>query len=121
MTAHPVVPVQATSGAVHATETESPSPALLVHGAPIADPGEALRNPHAAEINRLNTFLMQSFPREMARTNVQKPESPVDVAIRLLRGLTATGVYARCSTQYCNLPVDHDGEHGFVQFSPHAG
>lgn len=121
MTAFPVVPVQAVSGGVHDSTQESASAPLLVHGAPIADPGEALRNPYAAELNRLHTFLVTSFPREVGRTNVQKPESTVDIAMRLLRGLSTTGPYVRCSAEYCNLPVDHDGEHGFVHFSAHSG
>lgn len=112
------MPVQATSGLTHDTTMEGPSfpPDFIRQGAPIADPGEALRNPHAAEINRLNSFLMTSFPTEMNRTNRQAPESPVDVAIRLLQGLGATSAGPRCGQQYCNLPLNHDGDHGFVQY-----
>jgi hypothetical protein len=112
------VPLQVTSGATHDTSVEAPSTVapFMDHGAPIADPGTALRNPHAAEINRLNTFLMSRFPREIGRTNVAVAESPVDVAIRLLQGLGATGTGPRCPEQYCNLPVNHDGNHGYINY-----
>lgn len=113
------VPTQATSGAVHDTTAEG-SP-LATPSAPISDPGEALRNPHAGEVNRLNSFLMRSFPEAMGRTNRQAPESPVDVAIRLLSGLSATGVHPRCPAEYCNLPAQHDGEHGYVNYTPARG
>lgn len=116
MTASTSVPTQATSGMVLDTTQESAQ--ALVQGAPIADPGEALRNPHAAEINKLNTFLMQAFPAAMGRTNRQTPETPVDVAIRLLRGLGATGTHLRCTSEYCNLPRGHQGEHGVVNYTP---
>lgn len=112
------VPIQATSGATADTSTESPAvvPGFITHGAPIADPGEALRNPYAAEVNKLNSFLMTSFPGEMRRTNRQEFESPVDVAIRLLQGLGSTGAGPRCKQEYCNLPLNHDGDHGYVQY-----
>jgi hypothetical protein len=112
------VPLQATSGATYDTSVEAPSQAadFMTHGAPITDPGTALRNPYAAEVNRLNSFLMSAFPGEMNRTNVVGGESPVDVAIRLLQGLGSTGAGARCGTQYCNLPRNHDGQHGYVQY-----
>lgn len=113
------VPAQATSGYVQDTSEEVPTahPEFMRSGAPISDPGEALRNPYAAEMNRLQTFLMTSFPREMVRTNVVAAESPVDVAIRLLQGMGSTAIVARCESEYCNLPQNHDGDHGFVQYS----
>ncbi len=112
------VPVQATSGATADTSTESPAfvPGFMVSGAPITDPGEALRNPYAAEVNRLNGFLMQAFPAEMNRTNRPISETPVDAAIRLLVGLGATGTGPRCAVEYCNLAANHDSPHGFVQY-----
>lgn len=108
------VPSQVTSGYVQDTSDEVP----VVHGAPIADPGEAIRNPYAGELNRLQTFLMTSFPQEMNRSNVVTPESPVDVAIRLLKGLGVVTGSNRCQTEYCNLPVNHDGEHGYISYTP---
>lgn len=115
------LPSQMTTG--HTTDTSEDgavvaAPEFMRHNAPIADPGEALRNPHAAEVNKLNTFLMQKFPREVARTNRQAPESPVDAAIRLLSGMAAGTAYSRCETEYCNLPKNHDGDHGFVNYQP---
>lgn len=109
------VPTQATSGATYDTSVEAPAQAPQL-GAPISDPGEALLNPYAAEMNRLNTFLMINFPREMRRPTLSQNETPVDVAIRLLQGLGSTGAGARCTTEYCNLPVNHDGDHGFINY-----
>lgn len=112
------VPVQTTSGATYDTSVEgaSSTPSFMDHGAPIKDPGESLRNEYAAEVNRLNTFLMQAFPAEMGRTNRPVAETPVDVAIRLLRALGSTGAGPRCSEEYCNLPDAHNGDHGFVSY-----
>lgn len=110
------VPTQATSGGTYDTSVEAPATALMTHGAPIANPGEALRNPYAAEVNRLHSFLMTNFPKEMGRTNVPNGEGPVDVAIRLLQGLGSTGAGPRCNQEYCNLPLNHDGDHGFINY-----
>lgn len=112
------VPSQATSGYIHDTSVEGPSvvPGFMTHGAPVADPATALKNPYAAEINRLHSFLMTNFPREMGRTNVPQGETPVDVAIRLLQGLGSTGAGPRCTQEYCNLPLNHDGDHGFINY-----
>jgi hypothetical protein len=52
----------------------------------------------------------------MQRTNVASPESTVDVAVRLLQGLGSTGAGVRCTTEYCNLPLNHDGDHGFINY-----
>lgn len=114
------IPTQLTSGQVADTTEEVPQLRMdgyMQHGAPISDPGEAMRNPHAAEVNRLNSFLMSKFPRQMDRTNRPQQESPVDAAIRLLSGLATAGTgLVRCAEQYCNLPQNHDGNHGFVNF-----
>jgi hypothetical protein len=114
------VPSQATSGYVADTSVEGPAtvPAFMRTGAPITDPGQALRDPYAAEINKLHAFLMQAFPSEMTRSNTVAPESPVEVVIRLLQGFGATGAMVRCSAEYCNLPMNHTGDHGFVQYAP---
>ena len=114
------VPVQATSGQTTDTTGETPAdhPEFMRSGAPSSDPGEALRNPYVAELNKLQTFLMTAFPREMARTNVVRQETPVDVAIRLLQGFGASAAVARCPDEYCNLPANHDGQHGVVNFAP---
>lgn len=115
------VPAQATSGQTTDTTAEAPEvqlPGFMSHGAPIVDPGEALRNPYAADVNRLNNFLMEKFPQQMSMTNRSKKETPVDAAIRLLSGLATGGAFVRCATEYCNLPAQHDGDHGFVHFQP---
>lgn len=109
------VPVQAVSGATYDTSVEAPSVALT-HGAPIADPGTALRDPYAAEVNRLHSFLMTNFPKEMGRTNTPTPEGAVSVAIRLLQGMGSTVAGVRCREEYCNLPQNHDGNHGYVSY-----
>lgn len=114
------VPSQATSGFTLDTAEEVPMahPEFMRTGVPVSDPGEALRNPYAAQVNRLHNFLMTAYPREMSRSNVVTPETAVDVAIRLLQGLGVTTGNARCPAQYCNLQANHDGEHGFVNYSP---
>lgn len=115
------VPSQSTSGYTQDTSEEVPAgaPDFMSTGAPISDPGEALRNPHAGELNKLQNFLMTAYPREMRRTNVPVQETPVDVAIRLLQGMgVTTGSAARCTAEYCNYPANHDGEHGFVNYTP---
>jgi hypothetical protein len=109
------VPTQVTSGFVQDTSEDVP---VQPHGAPISDPGEAIRNPFAGEVNKLNNFLMTAFPNEMNRSNLTVPETPVDVAIRLLKGLSVVGGGTRCPVEYCNLPINHDGEHGFISFTP---
>jgi hypothetical protein len=114
------VPFQATSGVHQDTSEEVPTIApdfTRVTGS-AADPGEAIRNPLQAELNKLRTFLMTAYPREMHRAVLTRAESPVDVAIRLLKGLSAIQGGAKCSSEYCNLPVNHDGAHGFVNFQP---
>jgi hypothetical protein len=113
------VPAQATSGQVVDTTEDGtvvPIPTFMNHGAPISDPGEALRNPYAADVNRLNNFLMEKFPQEMSRTNRPVRETPVDTAMRLLAGMATGGVFARCAAEYCNLPAEHDGDHGYVHY-----
>lgn len=114
------MPVQSASGYTQDTSSEVPasSPEFMRSGAPVSDPGEALRNPYAGEINKLHNFLMTAYPQEMARTNVVTKETPVDVAIRLLQGLGVTTGNARCQVEYCNLQQNHDGDHGFVNYSP---
>jgi hypothetical protein len=114
MTYRTSIPTQATTGAT----ADTVQPGIMVKGAPIADPAEAMHNPYAAEVTKLHTFLMTAFPGAMGRTNVVAAETPVDVAIRLLQGLSATGVFRRCSAEYCNLPDEHDGEHGTVNYTP---
>jgi hypothetical protein len=110
------VPLQSTSGQ-NADTTEDGLHADLPHGAPIADPGEALRNPYAADVNRLNNFLMTRFPRQMSGPTRPVQEGPVDAAIRLLSGMATSGTgIQRCPEQYCNYPVNHDGDHGYVTF-----
>jgi len=114
------VPSQVTSAYTQDTASEVPvaHPDYMSTGAPIGDPGVALRDTYAAEINRLNTFLMTAYPREMNRSNVVAPESPVDVAIRLLQGLSTSNPGGKCPAEYCNLQANHDGDHGFVNYSP---
>jgi hypothetical protein len=120
------MPVQATSGLVQDTSEEVPTvqpdfsrvPGIGASTVVSSDPGEALRNPAVGELNRLRSFLMQAYPREMHHANLTRAESPVDVAIRLLKGLSAISTGPKCSDEYCNLPANHDGQHGFVNFQP---
>ncbi len=72
------------------------------------------------EIARLAAFLDQTFPGEMDRTNVQVPDGPVAVAIRLLQSLSVTAhpsVLPRCGQEYCNQPQGHLTEHGVIHTS----
>lgn len=114
------VPSQATSGQTHDTTEDNVRlnmPEFMRHNAPISDPGEALRNPYAGEINKLNSFLMEKFPDQMKLSNRQKNESPVDTAIRLLSGASTAGMnIQRCGEEYCNLPKNHDGDHGYINY-----
>lgn len=74
----------------------------------------------SAEVSRLAMFLAVNFPDEVNRTNVQVPESPVDVAIRLLTGLHAHTANAepdvRCAQEFCNKPQGHTDVHGWVHY-----
>ena len=120
------VPVQATSGVTQDTTEEVPTiqpdfsrvPGVGASTVVSSDPGEALRNPLVGEMNKLRSFLMQAFPREMHRSNLTKTETPVDVAIRILRGMSAVAAGPKCTEEYCNLPLNHDGPHGFVNYQP---
>lgn len=70
-------------------------------------------------LGRLQGFLEEHFPDEVTRSNLQHPEGPVEVAIRLLTGLHAqkppTQV-ERCPAEYCNKPVNHREAHGWVHY-----
>ncbi len=110
------VPSQVTSGYVQDTSDEVP--VTQAAGTPMNDPGTALRDPNAAELNKLHTYLMTAYPQEMTRSNVVKQESPVDVAIRLLSGFGVVTGSNRCPAEYCNLPANHDGDHGFISYTP---
>lgn len=112
------VPAQVTSAYTQDTADEAPVTHPDVVGTPLSDPGEALKDPAKAELNKLHTFLMTAYPQEMTRSNVVKPESSVDVAIRLLQGLGVTTGTPRCPAEYCNLPANHDGAHGFITYTP---
>jgi hypothetical protein len=114
------VPTQATSGVTQDTSEEVPTiqPDFSRVVGIAADPGAALRVPLLGEMNKLRNFLMQAYPREMNKTTASGPESPVDVAIRLLKGLGVVTGGAKCAEEYCNLPVNHDGPHGFVNYQP---
>lgn len=71
------------------------------------------------ELQRLEDYLKDRFPTEVGRTNRQRPETPVDTALRLLEGLHAhvppTQVQ-RCQEAYCNKPQGHRDSHGWVHF-----
>lgn len=109
------VPATATSGQTYdSTEDNVQLQMPSVASAPISDPGEVLGNPHVADLNRLHNFLITNYPQEFNRTNRQKPESAVEIAMRLLSGTTHSRV-PTCQAQFCNLPLAHQGDHGWVQ------
>ncbi len=104
-------PTQVTSGGVVDTTNDSfvapgnePLPQTDSEGNPsLDDPAYDNLN-----IDRLRDFLEARFPHEMGLTNTQVPESPVDVAIRLLTQFHATSMSVpRCETSYCNKPKGH--------------
>lgn len=69
------------------------------------------------EITKLAMFLQENFPGEMSRSNRQAPEGVVDVAIRIIQGLSASAplsVLERCEEDYCNRPKGHVGDCGWV-------
>jgi hypothetical protein len=73
----------------------------------------------AEEVARLGAYLSARFPEELTRSNLQQPESYVQVAIRLLDGLSAhvpPSQKPRCETQYCNKPLHHTDGHGWIHF-----
>lgn len=73
----------------------------------------------SAELDRLHLWLAQHFPDEVTRTNTQQPEGPVDLAIRLLSGLSASvppSQQERCTESYCNKPAGHTDIHGWVHY-----
>jgi hypothetical protein len=67
-------------------------------------------------IRRLRTFLSERFPDEVALTNRQEPEHPVDIAIRLLSAMATHGDVERCNLEYCNKPRAHTDGHGWVHY-----
>lgn len=64
---------------------------------------------------RLADYLRAHFPRQMEVTR-QYVEHPVDVAIRLLAGLSSHSpqVTEHCKEPYCNKPLHHADEHGWI-------
>lgn len=67
---------------------------------------------------RLATFLRENFPHQVGRTDGVSTEHPVDVAMRLLQGLTSSQPAGeRCHDQYCNKPVGHSDDHGWVEYT----
>lgn len=99
-----------------AGQTETAVDGLVPPGAVDFGQAEESGDP-TFEIARLAAFLDGAFPGEMARSNRQVPESPVEVAIRLLQALSATAplhVLERCSAEFCNKAEDHQDEHGWV-------
>lgn len=100
----------------NAGQTDTTTDGVIPPGAVSYEHDEESGEP-TFEIARLAAFLDTSFPEEMTRSNRQVPESPVDVAIRLLQALSASApphVLERCGEEYCNQPQGHRGEHGVV-------
>jgi hypothetical protein len=96
--------------------TDTAIDAVIPPGAESFEQGTETGDPNFA-LAKLASFLEDFFPEEVRRTNVQVPDSPVDVAIRLLQGLSASAPLSalpRCSEDYCNQPQGHSSEHGWV-------
>lgn len=72
-----------------------------------------------SEIRRLRLYLEEQFPHEVDLTNRQVPETTVETAIRLLRGLSATAPpqqVKRCPEEYCNQISGHEGVHRWTHY-----
>lgn len=86
--------------------------------APGSEPLETL-SPEQ-EVDVLEGYLRESFPEEFRRTNRQVPETPVEIAIRLLAGLhahvAAGSPDVRCQERFCNKARGHTDAHGWVHF-----
>ncbi len=103
-----------------AQTTDTSNDVLTPPGAEVFDLPEFETGNPTFEIAKLAAFIDETFPRELDRTNTQVPDSPVDVAIRLLMRLSATaGPHAitRCDQEYCNRPQGHTGDCGIVHAS----
>lgn len=70
------------------------------------------------QVTKLAGFLMEFYPDEVALSNRQTPETPVDTAIRLILSLSATAPRSglqRCQEDSCNKPQGHQDVCGWVQ------
>lgn len=79
------------------------------------DPGDALRDVHAGEVNRLRSYLAARFPAEFeAAVAAGDPaRNPVTLACRLLDRLPltpGTGIVP-CPVAHCNKPAGHIDPH----------
>ena len=110
------VPAQATSGQTYDSTEDNAQlqmPSVAV-APPTDDPGKILNNPALADMNRLHNFLITNYPAEFNRTNRQQPETAVEIAMRLLSGTSHSRI-PTCPSPYCNLPIHHQGDHGWIQ------
>lgn len=108
----PAEPTQPTSGATQ--DTTEDNLLLLTQQALLSRQEDAV-----VQVTDLVLFLQDAFPEEIGLSNRQVPERPVDTAIRLLKGLSATSpsaVVVRCGEAYCNQPEGHSGDHGMVNY-----
>lgn len=99
-----------------ASTTETSNDNLVPPGAEAHEHVEETGDP-TFEIAKLGGFLEENFPEEMRLSNLQVPESAVDVAIRLLLALSSTAPLSavqRCDQEYCNRPAGHSGDCGWV-------
>ena len=108
-------PVKASQIAQSEVAAQADTQDAIPHGKPTqAPPGPS----HAdQELQRLGGYLRQHYAGELSRSNYVHNESVVDVAIRLLTSLSAATLpddSPRCAESYCNHPLDHIDEHGWV-------
>jgi hypothetical protein len=98
-----------------AGQTETSNDNLIPPGAEGAEVDEVGGSDF--EVAKLAAYLQGVFPEEWVRSNRQRPEGPVDMAIRLLQGFVAASpasVLERCPEEYCNQPKGHGTVHGWV-------
>lgn len=80
------------------------------HGTPAGTP-EGTGDP----VQALALYLRTHYPQEWQEGD----EHPATLAQRLLQRLAAKGTStSRCDAPYCNLPLMHHGEHGWVHVEP---
>ena len=107
----------------HAKVTQTHAKTHDTTGDQVVPPGSEQDEAHLrpadtlqTQVSRLEAYLRTRFPHEVDRTNVQRAEKAVDVAIRLLDGLTATHLPPehRCAQEYCNKAQGHADECGWI-------
>lgn len=113
VTAHPApasTTRQETAGQVETSNDNLVPPGQITH--------EHILYDAESQVEALASFLAEHFPGEVALTNRQVPEAPVETAMRLLMGrqARADAPTTRCPEMFCNKAVGHSDVHGWVHY-----